>query len=342
MPRQTNRKNQIGHHADVTIEELLDLREWDKIQDSFSAVTDCYIRAANPDGKIISASSIQPRLCREVLKESPAKESICGPCMPTFLHGKAVVDKNLSFSCGAGLHSFITPIAIGQDKILGYLIIGPMILVMRRPKEDYRTIAEELGLELDEFWSAFLEIKTISFHSAQSMVELIKNVIEYTLKLSYQNIIKERPILAAPSPEKMSKLMDALLDVAFEISRADIGSVMSLDKSRNELTITAYRGIPKDIANTARVRMGEGVSGIAAQEGRPFLIDKAAPNNRLAPYLKRPQIGSSMVIPLKVEEEVVGIMNVGALAGSPVKFDEEILTQMSKLASLASVAISPA
>lgn len=341
MPEQNNRKAPADSFADATIEDLLDIRQWQKIQDGFSAVTDVGTRIVNPDGGIISVSSRQPRLCAELLKNSPAQEIICGPCLPTFLHGRAVVDKNLSFSCGAGLHNFIAPLLINKDKILGYLIVGPVILVMRKPKEEYRHIAEELGLELEDFWNAFLEIRTISFHSAQSLVELIKNVAEYTLRLSYQNIIKERRTITAVSPAKLTKLMDALLDVAFEVSKADIGSVMSLDKAKNELTITASRGISKDIVKTVKVKIGNGISGIAAQERKAFLIETMTQDKRIAPYLKRPQLGSSMVIPLKIEEEVVGIMNVGALASSPVRFNEGNLTQMSKLADLASIAIHP-
>jgi putative methionine-R-sulfoxide reductase with GAF domain len=261
------------------------------------------------------------------------------------------VDKNLSFSCTAGVHHFIAPLIIDKDKILGYLILGPVILVMRKPKEEYAAMAHELRIEQDELWNAILEIKTISFHCAQSLLELIKDVAEYTLKLSYQRLIKERGIAPAEDSgtphvqwlgsAKLNRLLDALLDVAFETSRADIGSVMFYDKTNNELTIKASRGIAENIVKNAKVKMGEGISGIAIKEGRAFLIDTATRDSRITPYLARPQIRSSMVIPLKIEDTVVGVMNVGALNTSPVQFNEESLALMIKLADLATVAIHP-
>jgi ligand-binding sensor protein/putative methionine-R-sulfoxide reductase with GAF domain len=340
MPAKNNRRVH-NYREELTLKDILEIKPWQRIQDSFSAVTDVNIRIVDPDGAAVTSSGKGPRLCQQLLKDSPVRAIICGPCLPTFLHGKAVVDKNLSFSCSAGLYNFIAPLAVEKEKILGYLIIGPMVLVMRRTKEEYRRIAAELGLELEDFWSALLEIKIISFHSAQSLVELIKNVAEYTLRLSYRSAIKERR--AGPSvvsTGKLAKLMDALLDVAFEISKADVGSVMFLNKDRDELTITASRGISKDIARKARVKLGRGVSGIAAKEGEAFLIDNAAPDNRIAPYLKKPQIGSSMVIPLKVEKEIVGVMNVGALNTSAIRFTQDNLCQMKKLAGLATVGIT--
>lgn len=326
--------------AKISIENLLDIRQLQKIQDSFSNVTELSLRIVNPEGKLITSPSREPRLCSELLKNSPHREKICGLCLPTFLGGKGVVDKNLGFSCHAGHYNFIAPLRIDKNKVLGYVVLGPLVLIMRKPKEDYRREAEELDLDLETFWSAILEIKVITFHGAQSIMELVKDVCEYTLKLAYKNIIKGKEMMMAADSPKLGRILDVLLDVAFEISKADIGSIMLLDKSRGSLTIKSSRGIPEEIIKNTKVKFGEGISGIAAKEKRSFFInDKASVDNRIAPYLKRPYINSSMILPLSIENRVVGVMNLGASKNSSVTLGEDNMKLMNKLISLATVTL---
>jgi len=94
-----------------------------------------------------------------------------------------------------------------------------------------------------------------------------------------------------------------------------------------------------DIVNNTKVKLGEQVSGIAVKENRSFLLDDKVSDNRIKRYLKRPQISSSMVIPLKIENRVVGVMNIGALNTSIVRFFPNNLKLMSRLLDLAALAI---
>lgn len=333
--------NDFGKYREIALKDLLDIHNWQKILDNFSDITDIYLRIISPEGTLLAASGKKPRLCAELLKDSSAKEMICGPCLPTFLYGKATVNKNLSFFCDAGLYNFINPLTINKDKILGYLIMGPVILVMRKPKEEYAHITQEFGLELDDFWTALLEIKAISFHCAQSLVALIKSVAEHMLKSAYNETLADEERVKGEDASKNPQLLEALLDVAFEISKADIGSVMFLDNLTREFTIQVSRGIPEAIVKNARVKTGIGIAGIAIKEGKPLLIGHTPQDNRLTPYLHRPQLGSSMVIPLKVENTVLGVMNVGALNTSQIQFGQDNITLMNKLVELATAAIEP-
>ncbi|MCK9604789.1 MAG: PocR ligand-binding domain-containing protein [Candidatus Omnitrophica bacterium] len=328
-----------------SLRELIDVKTWQKIQDKFSAVIGAGLRLVDAEGKLVTTPSGEPRLCAELLKNPITKNMACGQnCLPSFLGGSAVVDKNLGFVCNAaGLHNFITPLRIGNGKVLGYFIIGPVLLVMPKSKEDCRKAAEELGIDAADLWSALLEIKVISFRGAQSLVELIKDVEEFCLKAAYQKTIREMETTMAIAADstKLTKLLNALLDVAFEISGADIGSVMLFDKASDELTIRVYRGIADEIARKTRVKLGNGISGIAARDGESFLINKNTEDNRIKPYLNRPYINSSMVVPLKMESTVLGVMNLGTLETSSVSFDSSNMGVVRKLVDLATVAINP-
>ena len=315
--------------GEFSLADLIDIKDWQKIQDNFSTVTDVCLRTVDSKGRFITSVSRKPRLCKD-----------CGPCLPTFLGGKEVVDKNLSFTCKAGLHSLVAPLRV-DGKAWGYIIVGPVVLVMRKPKEQYYQVAEELGFSLESFWDAFLEIKVISFQGAQSLVELIKDIGEYTIKLAYQSMMKTREVMMALDSPKLNRLLEALLDVAFQVTGADIGSIMLVDKTKNELNIRTSKGLPDAIAKRAKVRLGEGISGIAASEGESFLIDDKITDNRIKRYLNRPNLHSSMVIPIKVEDKVWGVVNLGALRTSSVRFNQDNMDVLSKLINLATIAIHP-
>ena len=335
MPKKA-KKNLKEHQQ--SLRDLIDIKEWQRIQDNFSAITDVCLRTVDPNGKFLTSISKEPRLCSDLLEKSPHRERICGSCLPTFLGGKATVDKNLSFICHAGLHSFLTPLRT-NGKVLGYLIAGPVVLIKRRPKEEYRKIAEQLNLGLEDLWSAISEIKVISFHGVQSLVELVKDVCEYSIRLVYQNVIAKRGGAMALDSPKLSRLLNALLDVAFQVTQADIGSIMFLDKDMDELTIRASKGLPEDIVSKTRVRLGDGISGTAAKERVSFLIDNNLRDNRIKDYLKRPSISSAMVIPIQVKNRVLGVMNLGALQASPIRFTAGNMGLMNRLIDLATVAL---
>jgi len=326
--------------SSLSLKNLIDIREWQKIQDNFSVITDVCLRTVDAKGNRVTSPSKEPRLCNQLLKESQWKTKLCEPCLPTFLGGQGVVDKNLSFTCHAGLCNFIAPLKM-ESKALGYIILGPLILVMRKSKEQYRQTADELNLDLEDFWNAILEIKVISFQGVQSLIELIRDVCEYTLKLAYRNITQGKEGGMALGAAKLNRILDILLDVAFELSQADRGSVMFFDESQKNFTIWASKGIPDEIARNTRVKLGEGISGIAAQEEKSFLIDDNTRDGRIRPYLNRPFIGSAMVLPIKIENRVVGVMNLGTLKTSSVRFDADNLRMMKKLVDLATVAITP-
>jgi ligand-binding sensor protein len=334
--------NDRNNEVELSLRDLINLEEWQKIQNNFSGLMDIGIRVVDPDGELLTSPSGELRLCTQLLRDSGKKEVLCGSCLPAFLGGKGFVDKNLNFICHAGLNNFIVPIKLRDARLLGYIILGPVILVMRREKEEYRKIAEELNLDLEDFWSAILEIKVTSLHGMQSMVELVDDICEYIVNLAYRKIIKERKEMMAADLSKLRKILDVLLDVAFEVSQADIGSVMFFDDIQKILTIRASKGIPDEIARDTKVKLGEGISGIAAQDGKSFLINEDFKDNRIRPYLNRPYLSSSMILPIKAENRIVGVINLGTMKTSPVKFDLDNMQIMNRLIDLVGVAISPA
>jgi ligand-binding sensor protein/putative methionine-R-sulfoxide reductase with GAF domain len=328
-------------HPDLSFKDLIDINDWQKIQDNFSNITEVGVRTVDPKGNPLTSASKWPRLCGELVKKSPLKENLCGECLPTFLGGKGIVDRNLSFICHDGFYNFITPLKNEKGSVLAYVLVGPAFLVMRKPKEEYRQLAEELGVELEDLWSAILEIKLMSFQGMQALVSLINDVGEYIIKLAYRSVSKEKEAVMTLDSPRLNRLLNTLLDVAFQVTGADIGSIMALDSKNEALTIQASRGIPEEIVKSTRVILGDGIAGIAAQERRSFLIDDHSEDNRIKSYLNRPYLRSSMVLPINLEDKVRGVMSLASLKTSAVRFNTHSMRVINSLVHLASLAITP-
>jgi ligand-binding sensor protein len=308
---------------------LIAVKDWQKIQDTFAAIVNIRLRTVGPEGNPLTSASHQSNLCKNIITGTKYEPDICGKCLPTFLGGKAVVDKNLSYICPPGFYNFISPLKI-DHKVLAYVVIGPVILVMRRSKDAYRYLAEELGIDLDVLWKGISEIRVISFHRIQSIVELIRKVGEYILQMAYDNMMMGKDVFVKAN-ESFKQVLDILLEVAIQVSGADMGSIMFLEKGGEELTIRASKNLPERVVSETRVKVGQGICGTAVKEDRPMLIDDKISDNRIKSYLSRPYLKSSMVLPIKIDDKVFGVMNLGALEVSSVRFNLDNIDSMNRI-----------
>lgn len=333
----TENPKKPGHGALPDFLTLIPLDEWQKIQEVFSSITNVGLRTLDDRGKVLAVSTGQFSVCEE-LKGSFYGKEICLSCLPTFLGGRSVVDKNMTFICPPGFHNFLAPLQIDHGKVLAYLVMGPVILVMRKPREQYRQLAEDLEVDFEKLWAAVQRTRVISFARMQALAELIREVGQFVLKLAYESMTMGSEVVKNAS-QRLADLLQVLLDVAIQVSGADMGSIMILDKKREEMSIRASYGLPEHVVMRARVKVGEGLSGMAVQENRPMLVDDAASENRVKKYMTRPYLKSSMILPICVEEKVYGVLNLGALEVSPVRFDQDRIQDMNKLIDLATDAL---
>ncbi len=323
---------------DLSFSDLINLADWQKIQDAFSQVTRICVRTVDVNGNLIVPKTASSAFCDTIIKGTPYGLDTYAKCWPTFLGGKAIVDKNLSFICPPGFHNFIAPLKLDHTKPIAYIILGPAILVMRKPKQDYQKLAEDLDVDLDALYEAIKDVRVISFQRMQSLVELMREVGEFIVKMAYDKMEMGEDILNTV-PQRFTSVLHVLLEVVLQASGADMGSIMLKDKNSDEFSIRAAKNLPDEVVRTARARTGIGIAGTAIKTKAPILIDESRPDNRIAQYLKRPYLKSSMVMPILADDRVYGVMNVGALEVSTVRFSPENLKRINNLIDLATDAL---
>lgn len=322
----------------IDFKNLVGIDAWQEIQSNFSAVTQIPMRTVDLDGQPLTKFSGAPQLCSEHLNGSPRLIKECTDCLPLFLGGKEITDQNLSYTCLLGLRNFVATLRIDPKTPLAYVIIGPVVLINYKPKSEYIDIAQRLDLDLNELYNAITDVKLSSFNSMLSVVELIEDVGNYLIKEAYKTLTAQKETITI-NQDKLDRLLKVFLDVAFQVTGADAGSIMLLNKAKEELSIFTSRGIADAIIKNARIKYGEGISGTVAKEKTSILINDRINDNRIRSYLARPNLKSSMVLPIKFKEDVLGVVNLSTARNSPVTFSSNDLKIMDRLVDLVGIAL---
>ncbi|MBI3606028.1 MAG: GAF domain-containing protein [Nitrospirae bacterium] len=140
----------------------------------------------------------------------------------------------------------------------------------------------------------------------------------------------------------LREVYKTILDALVELLGAEKCSIMLLDKSKETLTIHDARGIPDDIIQTTRVKIGEGISGWVAEKGESLLLNRQTRVNpdgtKREPF---PGIGSALTVPLKIQNRIIGVLNVASRSRKK-KFTRQDLNILTLFASGAATAIENA
>jgi K+-sensing histidine kinase KdpD len=131
--------------------------------------------------------------------------------------------------------------------------------------------------------------------------------------------------------EDLRELFDATVEMVAATLDAGIVSMMIVDPETGDLFIAASRGLESGKLDRRRVAMRSGVAGSVAAWGRPVLVDNIETDRRFR-RLNHPQYHtkSLLSIPIKVEGEVMGVVNVSNKI-SRQAFDENDLGLLAAL-----------
>lgn len=338
----------------VSLTDLIGSNELQEMQDSFAEVANVSLRTVDPKGKLITRISNAASLCSDALQGNTAKESLCSDCLPSFLGGRGIVDEDLSFECLPGLTSYLVPLKVcfseTSSLIVGYMVVGPIIFIKRKSREEFDAVAAEFGLDPYQLWSFVLELRVFSYQGIHSLLDMIENLTNRILALAHGKFMMHRKmkgelasrIGARESLSSFSgdEFLRLFLDLVIEMTNGSVGSVMLLDEKKKELSICAARGLPQDVVRTSVLKLGEGIAGLAAQTKKSFLINQDAADEIISDRLKRPHLFSSLIVPIKCHDAVYGVVNVSSDASNPVRFDKSSLSFVTKAAGLAGVALS--
>src|SRR6185437_8313771 len=118
----------------------------------------------------------------------------------------------------------------------------------------------------------------------------------------------------------------------------EIFGILLLNEKTQELYFRFSVGHQREVAERMRIKLGEGVTGAAAQKGEAILVDDVAADSRYIPVL--PNVRSELAVPLIVKNRVIGVIDIES--PQPHHFTEEHKRLLTLIASRMAIGIESA
>src|ERR1700734_3672665 len=127
-------------------------------------------------------------------------------------------------------------------------------------------------------------------------------------------------------------------EVVRKVIDYQIFAILLLNEKTQELRFRFQVGYPAEFAERSRIKVGEGVTGLAAQSRQAVLIDDVIEDPR---YIEAvPNVRSELAIPLITKNRVIGVIDIEARA--PGYFNEEHVRVLTLVASRMAAGIEKA
>ncbi len=215
-------------------------------------------------------------------------------------------------------------------QLLGILITGQNL-------PDVNREALEAG-----FWAFLPKPFTVAefqmiIEQAQSYIKAIRERERLELMMSLNEISQQ-----ITESIELDEVLERILNASLHHSGADKVSIMLFDQESTQprLKLVAAKGLPTDLISI-EVPVGESIAGQVALTGLPILIN-AQTIRQLSSYKLHYQgAGSALCLPLKVGENVIGVLNMTRLK-SERSFSESDIRLYLTLSTYAALAIKNA
>src|SRR5579872_7532798 len=134
--------------------------------------------------------------------------------------------------------------------------------------------------------------------------------------------------MVATEPDSQSKIEPLLLEVADVVNTTldldttlrrvaelvrkvidyEIFAILLLNDKTQELRIRFQVGYTREVAERVRIKVGEGVTGVAAQRREPVLVGDVSQDARYISGV--PNVRSELAVPLIVKNRLIGIIDL--------------------------------
>ena len=137
---------------------------------------------------------------------------------------------------------------------------------------------------------------------------LLRNQIDMEKRKLEQVLSIDRPM---SSISNLNHLVDFVIEKATEILEVERCSLMLLDHTSKELTIRGAKGLSESHITTTRIKLGDPLAGVVAQEGQPLLVNNIEEENLFGrPNRPGYKNKSFMIAPITLQNKMVGVVNV--------------------------------
>ncbi len=173
--------------ADVRLTDLIDVGTLQEIQDGFARLTGMAALTTDENGNAVTQGSNFTDFCMNYTRQSRIGCSRCEECDRSGGEQTMRTGRASAYFCHAGLVDFAAPIMLNGTFIGSF--IGGQVLTEEPDEKKFRVIAQEIGVDPDDYIKALRKIKIIDKAKVDAAADFLCTIAKVLSQTAYNNYV---------------------------------------------------------------------------------------------------------------------------------------------------------
>lgn len=238
----------------ITLLDVIDRHTLQSLQDAFAAATGMAALATDENGPVTEGSNFTD-FCMSLTRNSRAGAERCNQCDLKGGQEASRTGKPSVYYCTSGLMDFAAPVIV-NGRHIGSLI-GGQVLPEEPDEQKFRKIANELGIDEDQYIAALRKVKVIPKRQIEAAANLLWQMANALSEVGYQRLValesqKSKEDIIADVDKKFTDIDGRMGEVVKNIQ--DLESVFGAIKdsaASSTKAVESTDGIVKAIENAS-------------------------------------------------------------------------------------------
>ena len=215
--------------SSIKLTDLISVQVLQEIQDGFAEVSGMAALTTDAAGNPVTKGSNFTDFCTKYTRRSKLGCERCEKCDRDGGEHTHRTGRAAAYPCHAGLMDFAAPIMVNGEFIGSF--VGGQVLTEKPDEAKFRRIANELGIDPDEYISALRKVKIVPKERVEVAAKFLHTIAKNISALAYSNYqMKESAVSGnvAASGEVIRKVND--------LAGNCISAVSSMDEKFRQLS----------------------------------------------------------------------------------------------------------
>ena len=329
----------------ITLLDVIDKRTLQSLQDAFAAATGMAALATDENGPVTEGSNFTD-FCMNLTRKTRMGAERCNQCDLKGGEEASRTGKPSVYYCTSGLMDFAAPVIV-NGKHIGSLI-GGQVLPEEPDEQKFRRIADELGIDQDQYIAALRKVKVVPKRQIEAAANLLWQMANALSEVGYQRLValetqraKEDVIAAVDvkftdidnrmsdvveNIQKLENVFSTIKDASTASSKAvesTDGIVKAIENASTQLTLIGFN------ASIEAKRAGAAGAGfnVIAQEVRTLADKNTKQANEVENTLN------------EIKKAILGINTQLKNCNAEIQTNVEVLQNLKKLVDEASIQV---
>ncbi len=137
----------------------------------------------------------------------------------------------------------------------------------------------------------------------------------------------------------LEDILKLIVAVTAEVMGSNICSILLLDRDSKDLIVKATQSISEEYNKKANIKLGEGIAGKVAREGKPITVldVRKDPRYKSREIAVHENLCSLLSVPLSSKKRVIGVLN--CYTPKPHRFTRNEINVLKSIANQAAIVI---